>query len=43
MMRTRVSTINLDYLRESQSIELIKRFDEQAASVMLARIASKKA
>lgn len=43
IQRTRVSTINLDYLRENNSMEMMKRFDEQAASVMLARIATKKA
>ena len=42
IVRTRVSTINIDYLRENQSIEMGKRFDEQAAAVMLARMASLK-
>lgn len=42
-MRTRVSTLRLEYLRENQMIELGKRFDEEAAVVMLGRMAAKKA
>lgn len=43
IVRTKVSTITLDFLRENQMNEFIKRFDEQSAAVMLARLASKKA
>lgn len=43
VVRTRVSTFAVDFMRENQMMEVIKRFDEQAATVMLARMASKKA
>jgi protein transport protein SEC23 len=42
VVRTRVSTWRLEYLRENQIAELGKRFDEQAAAVMLARMVSRK-
>lgn len=42
VIRTRVSTLRLEYLRENQIAELGKRFDEQAAAVMLARMVSRK-
>lgn len=42
VVRTRVSTLRLEYLRENQIVELGKRFDEQAAAVMLARMVSRK-
>jgi hypothetical protein len=38
-----VSTITLPFLREVQFKELIRGFDETAATVMLARMASRKA
>lgn len=40
ILRTRVSTINLNYLKEPQMKDLMRGFDEQAAVVMMARIAS---
>jgi hypothetical protein len=43
VVRTRVATLRLDFLRENQMIEIGKRFNEEAATVMLARLASKKA
>ena len=43
VIRTRVSTIRLEYIRENQLGELGKRFDEQSGAVMLARMAAKKA
>lgn len=42
IIRTRVSTIYLNYLRDPQIRDLIKGFDQQAAAVMLARYATKK-
>ena len=38
-----MSTIRLEYLRDNQVVEMGKRFDEEAAVVMLARMAAKKA
>jgi hypothetical protein len=35
--------LRLDFLKENQMIEIGKRFSEEAATVMLARLASKKA
>ncbi len=43
VIRTRVSTIRHEYIRQNQIAELGKRFDEQSATVMLARMAAKKA
>ena len=40
ILRTRVSTINLNYLKEPQMKDLMRGFDEQAAVVIMARIAS---
>jgi protein transport protein SEC23 len=42
IIRTKVSTLRLEYLRENQIVELGKRFDEQAAAVMLGRMVSRK-
>lgn len=38
-----MATISLDFLREVQIKEIMRGFDEQAAAVMLARMASRKA
>lgn len=43
IVRTKVSTIFINYLREVQIKEMLRGFDEQAAVVMLARMASRKA
>ena len=43
VVRTRVLTMRWEYLRENQIVELGKRFDEQAGTVMLARMAARKA
>lgn len=43
ILRHKVSTLSLDFIKENQQIEMIKKFDEQAAIVMLARLSAKKA
>jgi protein transport protein SEC23 len=43
LVRTRVSTVTREYFREAQLKELVKTFDQEAAIVLLARMASYKA
>lgn len=43
VVRTKVSTLSLPIIRENQMGDIIKHFDEKSATVMLARLASKKA
>ena len=43
ILRTKVTTVSYDYLRQPQYRQMIRNFDENAAAVMLGRMAGRKA